>query len=116
MSATETKDVTSTPAEQKEPRLPVGDNAQVVGYMPNYLAPAIIVMIFCCFPLGIIGLIYAAQVNGQLIAKEFDKARAASRNARMWCWITFAAGIAFWSMYVVIYILVIGLAVFADSM
>lgn len=116
MSATETKAVSKTPAEEKEPRLPAGDNTEVVGYMPNYLAPAIIVMIFCCFPLGIVGLVYAAQVNGLLIAREYDKARTASRNARMWCWITFAAGIAFWSMYIIIYMVIIGFAVFAESL
>ena len=107
---------TQTPAEEKEPRLPAGDNAPVEGYMSNYLAPAIIVMIFCCFPLGIVGLIYATQVNGRLIAGEYDKARMASRNARMWCWITFAAGLVFWSMYVVLYIVIIGAAMFAETM
>ena len=105
-----------TPTEEKEPRLPAGDNAEVLGYMPNYLAPAIIVMIFCCFPLGIIGLIYSTQVNGRLIAGEYDKARTASRNARMWCWITFAAGLAFWSMYAVLYMVIIGAAIFAESL
>ena len=116
MNTTETEAVSKAPADEKEPRVPAGDNAEVVGYMSNYLAPAIVVMIFCCFPLGIIGLVYAAQVNGLLIAREFDKARMASRNARMWCWITFAAGIVFWSMYVILYIVIIGFAVFAESM
>ncbi|MBN1880689.1 MAG: CD225/dispanin family protein [Deltaproteobacteria bacterium] len=116
MGTTEIEPAQNTPAEEKEPRLPTGDNAQVEGYMPNYLAPAIIVMIFCCFPLGIVGLIYSTRVNGLLIAKEYDNARTASRNARMWCWITFAVGIVFWSMYVVLYMVIIGFLVLADSL
>ena len=80
-------------------------------YIPNYLAPAILVTIFCCFPLGIVGLIYATQVNGRLIAGEYDKAVTSSLNARLWCWITFGVGIAFWTFYLFIYGIIIWAAI-----
>ncbi len=76
-------------------------------YIPNYLAPSILVTIFCCFPLGIVGLIYAAQVNGRLIADEYEKAVSASLNARLFCWITFGVGILFWCFYMFLYAVII---------
>jgi hypothetical protein len=40
------------------------------GYLPNYLAPAVIVTFICCMPLGAVALIYAARVNGKQIAGQ----------------------------------------------
>lgn len=80
-------------------------------YIPNYLAPAILVTIFCCFPLGIVGLIYAAQVNGRLIAGEYEKAVSASLSARLWCWITFGVGILLWCFYMFLYTVIIGMMI-----
>ena len=37
-------------------------------YIPNYLVQAILVTIFCCLPLGIVSIVYAAQVNGKAAA------------------------------------------------
>jgi interferon-induced transmembrane protein len=59
----------------------------------NYLAPAILVTIFCCIPLGIPAIIYAAQVNTKLAAGDVAGATASSNNAKMWCWIAFGVGL-----------------------
>lgn len=80
-------------------------------YVPNYLAPAILVMIFCCLPFGIVALAYAAQVNGRLIAGQRERALNASRMAKMWCWVTVGVGILFWSSYFVLYFMIIGFAI-----
>jgi hypothetical protein len=47
------------------PPPPAGASANV----PNYLIPAII-SLFCCLPLGIVGVIFAAQVNGKVQAGD----------------------------------------------
>lgn len=52
--------------------------------VPNYLAPAILVTLFCCLPAGIISIIYAAQVSSKLAAGDIQGAMAASKNARTW--------------------------------
>jgi predicted nucleic acid-binding Zn ribbon protein len=78
-------------------------------YLPNYLAPAVVVTIFCCMPLGLVALIFAAQVNGRQIAGELEKARESSKSARLWCWIAFGVGIVFWTLYIT---LVIALMIF----
>ncbi len=83
-----------------------------IGYLPNYLAQSILVMLFCCLPLGIVGLVFAAQVNGRVIAGEYERAMNASRLAKMWCWITLGVGFLFWSAYIMIYVVIFGLAIF----
>jgi hypothetical protein len=65
----------------------------------SYLAPAILSTICCCLPLGIVAIIFAAQVNTKLQAGDIPGAMDASRKARMWCWIAFGVGIAFSLLY-----------------
>jgi Interferon-induced transmembrane protein len=58
--------------------------------IPTYLAPAIITTVCCgCTPLGIVAIVYAAQVNGKLAAGDVPGALRASRLAKMWSWISF---------------------------
>jgi ribosomal protein L40E len=63
--------------------------------VPNYLAQAILVTIFCCVPFGIPAIVFAAQVNGKLAAGDYTGALETSKKAKMWCWIAFGAGFAF---------------------
>ena len=48
---------------------------------------------FCCTPLGIVGIVFAAQVNGKLAAGDYAGAVQTSNQAKMWCWIAFGLGI-----------------------
>jgi len=50
---------------------------------PNYLIPSILFTIFCCLPLGIPAIIFAAQVNSKLAAGDYDGAVSASRKAKL---------------------------------
>ena len=61
--------------------------------VPNYLVQAILTTIFCCLPLGIVSIVYAAQVNGKLEAGDRAGALQSSRSARMWAWISFGTGL-----------------------
>ncbi len=60
---------------------------------PNYLVFAILTTIFCCQILGIVSIIFAAQVNSKWTAGDFEGALNASKNAKLWVWITFGSGI-----------------------
>jgi hypothetical protein len=62
--------------------------------VPNYLVFAILATVFCCLPTGIPAIVYAAQVNGKLQVGNVAGAQADSRNAKMWCWISFGLGLA----------------------
>lgn len=80
-----------------------------VPHVPNYLAQAILVTIFCCIPFGIPAIVFAAQVNSKLAAGDIDGARDSSRKAKMWTWIAFGVGLA---VIVIWLILVLGFGLF----
>ena len=71
-------------------------------YVPNYLVFAILATVLCCLPAGIPAIVYAAQVNGKLQVGDIAGAQAASRNAKMWCWISFGVGLAIGLIYMLI--------------
>ena len=60
----------------------------------NYLVFAILTTVLCCLPAGIPAIVYAAQVNAKLQAGDIAGAQLASKNAKMWCWISASAGLA----------------------
>jgi DNA-directed RNA polymerase subunit RPC12/RpoP len=79
--------------------------------IPNYLVQAILVTIFCCWPLGIPAIVFAARVNSRLGAGDIVGAHEASRQARMWAWLSFGAGL----VILVLYLVVIIIAAVAES-
>jgi archaellum biogenesis protein FlaJ (TadC family) len=58
----------------------------------NYLVFAILTTIFCCQILGIVSIVYAAQVNSKWYAGDYQGAIDASRNAKLWAWVAFGIG------------------------
>lgn len=67
----------------------------------NWLVESILVTIFCCLPLGIVGIVYAASVNGKYDAGNYDGALEASKQAGMWTKIGFGVGLAFGILYLI---------------
>ena len=65
--------------------------------VPNYLIPAILSAI-CCFPLGIISIIFAAQVNGKVAAGDLAGAADSSKKAKMCSFIFLGLGIVGWAL------------------
>lgn len=63
--------------------------------IPNYLVWSILITIaslcLCCIvgtiP-GIVAIVFSSQVNSKLAAGDQAGAEQASRNAKLWCWIT----------------------------
>ncbi len=84
------RSLTPAPAGGLQPR-PTGPASGV--YVPNYLVFAILATVLCCLPAGIPAIVYAAQVNGKLLAGDIAGAQEASRNAKMWCWISAGLGL-----------------------
>lgn len=73
--------------------------------IPNYLAQAILVTIFCCLPFGIPAIVYAAQVNGKIAAGDYSGAAETSKKAKKWSWISFGVGLGFTLIYLFFVIL-----------
>ena len=59
----------------------------------NWLVESILVTIFCCLPLGIVGIVFAVQVNKLYEGGDTEGAIQASANAGKWTKIGFWAGI-----------------------
>ncbi len=53
--------------------------------VPNYLWQSIAVTLLCCMPLGVVAIIYAAQVDQRVLHGDLEGARTASGKARFWC-------------------------------
>lgn len=78
------------------------------GTVPNYLVLAII-SLFCCLPLGVVAIIFAAQVNGKVAAGDTAGALDASKKAKMFSYISIGLGLAGIIGYVLLLILGIGM-------
>ena len=59
----------------------------------NWLVESILVTIFCCLPLGIVGIINAAKVNGAFDGGNIDAALKASEDAKKWTKWAFIIGL-----------------------
>lgn len=69
----------------------------------NYLVESILVTIFCCLPLGIVGIINAAKVNSAWASGDYDGAQHAADEAKKWTKWGFIIGL----VGVVVYVLLI---------
>jgi hypothetical protein len=78
--------------------------------IPNYLVPAILSTVFCCIPLGVISIIFAAQVNSKIAAGDIAGATESSRKAKMFMFIAVGGGLLIWVLVIVMWILVFGMA------
>ena len=65
-----------------------------VGTKPNnYLVQSILVTLCCCLPLGIVAIIFAAQVDSKWNSGDHAGAVNASENAKKWSMIALILGL-----------------------
>ncbi|PWT90881.1 MAG: hypothetical protein C5B55_09020 [Blastocatellia bacterium] len=81
--------------------------------VPNYLIPAILSAI-CCFPLGIISIIFAAQVNGKVKAGDLPGAMDASKKAKLFSYIFLGIGAVCWILYIIGMVLGVSMSIFGN--
>jgi len=75
--------------------------------VPTYLVHAILATLFCCMPLGVVGIVYAAKVGTMQAVGDYQGASQASDQARMWCWISFGCGLVVMVLYI---LMMVGMA------
>ena len=69
----------------------------------NNLVWAILSTVFCCLPLGIASIVFAAQVNGKWAAGDYAGAQESAQKAKKFAiWSAIA-----WAIVVVLYIIFI---------
>lgn len=66
---------------------------------PNYLVPGILATVFCCLPLGIASIVFAAQVNSKFSAGDIAGAQDASRKAKQFAIWSVVAGVVVVALY-----------------
>lgn len=76
---------------------------------------AILSTIFCCLPFGIASIVYAAQVDGLYSRGEYAAAQAASDKALKFAKISAIVAVACWLLYILIYVVFIGMILSAGS-
>src|ERR1700682_3433039 len=84
---------------------PAGGSATV----PQYIVPAII-SIFCCWPLAIPAIIFAAQVNSKVAAGDVAGEQDSSKKAKMFSFIAIGLGVLGILIYVIMIVFFGGLS------
>lgn len=72
-------------------------------YVPNHLVWSILTTLFCCLPLGIVSIVYAAQVDGKRAAGDIAGARQAADSAKLWAILSAVIGptlIVIWIFFI----------------
>lgn len=80
----------------------------------NYLIESILVTIFCCLPFGIVGIVFAAQVNAKFDVGDYEGAVKASQEAKKWVTLAFASGLLIAFFYLIFMLALGGLAFMSD--
>jgi hypothetical protein len=83
-------------------------NASAEMLISNYLWQSIVVTIFCCWPVGIPAIVYAAKVDELKARGDIDGAMEASASAKRWCWVSVAS----WGVLIV-FSAIVAVAMFA---
>lgn len=97
-------------AQEWNPPPPAGAPTNV----PNYLVPAILSLL-CCWPLAIVAIIFAAQVNGKVAAGDIQGAMDSSKKAKLFSFIAIGIGVALCLVYVVLMLLGVGLSAIGNN-
>jgi len=85
----------STPPPPPSQEPPVDD---ITPLKPsNWLWQSIVVTILCCipFPLGIVGIIYAARVDSLYVSGRYQEAERSAQKAKMWTLIAIGAALLY---------------------
>ena len=70
----------------------------------NYLVWAILTLIFCCWPLSIASIVFAAQVNGKYSAGDLAGAEESSRKAKQFALWSAISACVIYALIIVLFI------------
>lgn len=76
----------------------------------NNLILAIFCTACCCLPAGIYAIIKANDVNNLYMMGQYAEAEKSAAEAKKWSLIGIAASAVIWVLYIIIYVLIIGVA------
>ena len=89
---------------------------QQAGSCPKtWMVESILVTLFCCLPLGIVGIINASRVSSAHAEGRYADALRASQDAGKWTKIGFWLGLVGIILYILVYVFIFGAAILANS-
>lgn len=80
------------------PAMSAGQYPQI----PNYLWQSIVATVLCCMPFGVVGIVFAAKVDGLVARGDLAGAQAASKSAKTWTSVAVGSGLLVTVIYLVI--------------
>ena len=83
-------------------------------FSENWLVEAILVTLLCCLPFGVVGIIFAAQVNTKQQAGDMEGAEKSRREAAKWTKIGFWVGLGCIILYFLFWV-VFGVAILGGA-
>lgn len=69
----------------------------------NHMLMAVLTTVFCCLPLGVVGIVYASKVDSLYYAGDYAGATNAANSARRWSLIGIVGSIVISIIYMIIY-------------
>ena len=81
----------------------------------NYLVESILVTLFCCMPLGVVGIVFAAQVNSKFDSGDIEGANKASADAKKWMKWGLISGIIVITLYLIFIFAMGGMAIMSNA-
>lgn len=81
----------------------------------TWFVESILATIFCCLPFGVAGIINANKVESLYYSGDYEGSLKASKDAAKWTKISFFLAIAFWVVYILFYVVIIGVAMSSGS-
>jgi predicted secreted protein len=70
----------------------------------NYLVWAILSTLFCCLPLGVASIVFAAQVDGKYNSGDFAGAQQSSEKAKKFAMWSAIAGVVIAVLYILFFV------------
>ena len=83
--------------------------------IPNHLVWAILSTLFCCLPLGIVSIVFAAQVNSKVAAGDIAGAREDSDKAKKFAMWAAIAGVVVIVLYAIFVVALGGMGALSNS-
>lgn len=70
----------------------------------TWMVESILVTLFCCLPIGIIGVVHASKVTTFYAMGNYEMARKSSARAARWTKISFFVGLVTIILYAIFYL------------
>jgi hypothetical protein len=84
--------------------------SDIPNHLPLSIISAVMTLCCCCIPLGIIPVIFSAQVNTKIANGDFIGAKRDSDNAKLWAWIFIGVALIVFVIQMISRLLMLGIS------